>query len=707
MPILERLITYSDPRLLENAVRTLSRIVEWAQKLDLQDFESIVSRSLLQTIVTIASPQGSSVVSGSPVIFTMLIKTLACITKTSDALTQVLVSELNVFSLISHVLSGSAEPLAQKATRSAAVMNSVVNQPSDQVIAVLTVASDILPNLPEKGIWAFLVSPSFEELQTPPSRLVMLQSQEGVLDQYLGSLMPILIDAFGITVNPAIRRKCLECISKGIWYSNTTLLEKLDLGALGKFISDLIGLSQNFLSASTEDKETVETRAFVAAGLSIAHVLLDRHGSKFRKYFRREGVLSEMEKLVQKLETLQTCQPQAAEPLAAPQSSPTHRNMESVITNLFQDLSQLEERMGNREASSRDQNSGVTGGESHMAHMMNDMRDAFESMRREESQARVPSSRKNIRSVNGHMFTQTEVQEWMIWICRDMLTHTDSQDLEKDQMMDDLVRVRDALNGLSKSESTLASLHRLASRLVGIEDAEGLTGFELIGSGLVQALISYLSRPVTAASDITKTDDEIPRELPVAQTESLQDRIRNFYQVFLNGPPLPDSEDLYVPEAFETLVTRLQESLSRSECLTVATAVPQGNSAQSNSVFALLSSLAGMGSSKESNSPSLQLARQIRIKLVAEDPSDISKHYQAMVVSIHAVATFKALEEYLKSRFLISDSQTGGLGIVKEPESDQDEHMFGQDDDDDDDDDEWDEDDIEAFDEDEVLLTTI
>lgn len=49
------------------------------------------------------------------------------------------------------------------------------------------------------------------------------------------------------------------------------------------------------------------------------------------------------------------------------------------------------------------------------------------------------------------------------------------------------------------------------------------------------------------------------------------------------------------------------------------------------------------------SSPSL-LARQLRLRLIADDDSDVPRNLQNMVVSIHAIATFQALNDYLRPR---------------------------------------------------------
>jgi E3 ubiquitin-protein ligase TRIP12 len=68
----------------------------------------------------------------------------------------------------------------------------------------------------------------------------------------------------------------------------------------------------------------------------------------------------------------------------------------------------------------------------------------------------------------------------------------------------------------------------------------------------------------------------------------------------------------------------------------------------SSSVDRVLFMLSIVADSKRS-SPSL-LARQLRLRLVADDDSDIPRNLHNIVVSIHAIATFQALHDYLRPR---------------------------------------------------------
>lgn len=82
--------------------------------------------------------------------------------------------------------------------------------------------------------------------------------------------------------------------------------------------------------------------------------------------------------------------------------------------------------------------------------------------------------------------------------------------------------------------------------------------------------------------------------------------------------------------AFASLIKRLQEALSRAEDSDVVTALPSGQDSRQN--------------------PAMMLARQLKIRLVAAENSNIPKSVSNIVVSIHAIATFQAFNDYLRPR---------------------------------------------------------
>lgn len=82
--------------------------------------------------------------------------------------------------------------------------------------------------------------------------------------------------------------------------------------------------------------------------------------------------------------------------------------------------------------------------------------------------------------------------------------------------------------------------------------------------------------------------------------------------------------------AFASFIKRLQEALGRAEESDVVTALPSGGDSRQN--------------------PATMLARQLKIRLVAAENSGIPKSVSNVVVSIHAIATFQAFNDYLRPR---------------------------------------------------------
>lgn len=82
------------------------------------------------------------------------------------------------------------------------------------------------------------------------------------------------------------------------------------------------------------------------------------------------------------------------------------------------------------------------------------------------------------------------------------------------------------------------------------------------------------------------------------------------------------------PQALSMLVKCLQDSLSRLEDFDVVTAA--------------------QGAADDRRSASM-LARQLKLRLVADD-SDVPRSCSNVIVSIHAIATFQAFNDYLRPR---------------------------------------------------------
>ncbi|PCH36373.1 hypothetical protein WOLCODRAFT_28515 [Wolfiporia cocos MD-104 SS10] len=165
----------------------------------------------------------------------------------------------------------------------------------------------------------------------------------------------------------------------------------------------------------------------------------------------------------------------------------------------------------------------------------------------------------------------------------------------------------------------MASLHEIAGLFASPHTS--VSSFELLQSGLVEGLLRFT------------TED--------GWTVSVARRQEIFFTSFTTrrGKVPPGS-----PSPLATFVKKLQESLTRMESFEVVT-------------------VAQSSDDSKRSSPSL-LARQLRLRLVAAEDSDVPKGLSNIVVSIHAIATFQALHDYLRPRvagLLPSSSRLSGM----------------------------------------------
>lgn len=175
-----------------------------------------------------------------------------------------------------------------------------------------------------------------------------------------------------------------------------------------------------------------------------------------------------------------------------------------------------------------------------------------------------------------------------------------------DNVLANLRRFVDRLSSSDASETELTTILEELAHLF-ISPKSSVSSFELLQSGVVDGLLAFATEEGRSVSTSRR------REL--------------LFRAF----SLSDSKAASSTSApLTVLVKKLQECLTRMEPFEVTT-VSQG-----------------IDDSKRS-SPSL-LARQLRLRLVAAEDSDIPRNLNNIVVSIHAIATFQALHDYLRPR---------------------------------------------------------
>ncbi|KAJ3055098.1 Ubiquitin fusion degradation protein 4 [Rhizophlyctis rosea] len=801
LPTLEGMLANSDQKIVEQAVNCVSRIVDWCWKTE-SNLESLIRVPLLKTIVSIVNPNNLTSGSSSTYVYTKLVKTLANVAKGSAALSAAMLTEMKVLDVVAGFLTGGVvatsdgDSASSSDKVSSAIMNIIVNRAHDQILEVLGLTSDILPTLPADGIWdmksrrkekekakdkdvstgASVGSPS--KSVGSPSKPVsageqamlgqkaaaeernakllgLLKAQPEALTQYASTLVPILVEVFSATVNPTIRRKVVECVAKGVWFTEDAKALSQTLTktrGFGKFVSELIGLREVGFGTGREDRERRESILMVATGMQIASVVVDKCGGSFRSWFAREGVWGEIGALVdmiKQVEQKESAAKEAANEAAlkaakeekdgaqdpyvkasleaadkegeedAPESpskeTPNEEGAERTTpASRLSAMRRLQEQMAQSRyrasASGMDSDSGSDGGRAleeavesytkmleagggassasgsgasgdaavggdgssqtlrNLLERLNAARASMAALATNPPSFTSPViTSSSIIGLNNERYSERDIRSWLKHTGKGLLKKNSGSSSSQQQggLLETLRKLSGQLSSPNNGDLMLNTLQQVAKYFAGTDDVEGeqgVTGFEILESGVMDGLSAYLTEP--GKGDLLSGDDT------TLDKSSLSSRLRAFIHVFMNGPtPDTQTRNYYVPNAFRRVVQLLLESFSRTERFEVVSAVPS-HSAAGDAGYLGYSPFGSYGAQRgEASNPSLQLARTLRLKLVAEEPDSVPKSFETFMISVHAVATYKAVEEYLKPRVAEGKekgSEAGGAGAAGE-----------------------------------------
>ncbi|EMR09222.1 hypothetical protein PNEG_02558 [Pneumocystis murina B123] len=166
-----------------------------------------------------------------------------------------------------------------------------------------------------------------------------------------------------------------------------------------------------------------------------------------------------------------------------------------------------------------------------------------------------------------------------------------------------------------KNHIKIRSTYRKLSRYFVSNDST-ITSYEILSSGLLVSLLDSLTDP----------------NVEVRQS-SRKAFLRSFLINAFDTAVVLGGNSFNSP--FSILIQKLHESLSRNEDLEVITV---------------------HGGSHEDfyRNPSAMLAKQLKLKLIAEEGSNVPRAYKTFIVSIYSVATFRTLDQYLRPRLTSS-----------------------------------------------------
>lgn len=197
--------------------------------------------------------------------------------------------------------------------------------------------------------------------------------------------------------------------------------------------------------------------------------------------------------------------------------------------------------------------------------------------------------------------------------------HIDSRDSSNNEYMNILHSINETLNSKSIKNFNSRNWNDLWNTLkLSLKSPNhSISSFELISCGIIESL----------ANLFTLENYEFGFEF--------NDCYKSFIDVFFND------------QSISFFIEKLQDALTRSESFEII----------SSGIGQSTLGLSGTLKYSSNHDPhTAVMARQVRIRLIAEGESDSNRlpvNMQNMVLSVHAIATFKSIDSFLKQRYRI------------------------------------------------------
>ncbi|KAH6647608.1 hypothetical protein BKA67DRAFT_662382 [Truncatella angustata] len=639
MPILLNVLGSSDQRVVEQASLCVTRIIE-SFKYQSSKLEELVSVDLLRAILRLLVPGTTNLISAN--IHTQFLRVLAITARASPRLSAELF-KLNVVETLYQILTGVSPPdetedVASKLD-SVVIMQALIHRPREQIIETLNVVCELLPGLKWNELSGSGLPSGHDvaEPTTPSSvggsrkksssekRLELLEGCKDQVRRFALILFPTLTDAFSSTVNLNVRQKVLTAQLK--------MLSNLDKDILVDALKSVPYAS--FLAAILSQQDHP---SLVLSAIQTTELLLARLDDIYRYQIYREGVITEISKLAES-------QDSAPKTTETPQTSPDPAldsvDGEGDRVEIHNDSGDEDDAGdGDGEGDHEEDHEADHDDEENDDEDEEDDDDNDENEHNDDISGSPVSSDGSTMSIDGppRLFV-ADIPSMKSRISEVAKKFLEAHETEKHgkTMKKKATKILSDLQALA-ADIEAFYLHRTAKNLGPKEgvalfetlasyfDAdvlENVTSAELMASGLVRVLEEVFSNPDEALANTARAA---------------------FLEVFMgrsvkSKPRIASADSPATP--FSIMAHKLQDLLSRSEHFEVLTV-------HQNTFDGNRSSAASM------------LAKQIRLKLVADESSDIPREYRGIMVSIHAIATFKALDDYLRPRISLHERPRRG-----------------------------------------------
>ncbi|KAI7823580.1 hypothetical protein BC939DRAFT_451413 [Gamsiella multidivaricata] len=686
LPNLENLLQYSDQKIVEQACLCFVRLAD-SYKSNAAHLQTIITENILRTIMSLLSPNANVVV--GPQIYTLLLHFLSTVAEHSPTLGFVLL-EMDIVDTLFLVLTGTHAPAAHGEDSGPLTVPDMGSRSKEQISEIIGIITELLPALPKddalfdtdyryRALKKETQDAGTQDIQREDVEMKAVASEVDKRQELLEShpdrmqrlgtiLIPTLIEVYTSTVHLRVRQRAIQALVKLIYFSNYTVLKTaLKNVELASFLAVI--LSQQ------------EHQSLLVAALQITYILMAKIPSVYRFYFEREGVTFEISKLaylgielslsndnpgvgeaeIGPAKSIKndgaTADVKAGSTKAASESedSPNSTNKTNASVpvstagkRLSGMIAELRD-MRNQPEQERTMDEQLNAIEKELGAAWSRLRLVGQSDTRTESETLEErlSTLEQLRALQrfvaaGSRSVATsqkeekglgsgKTKEWIFERARIIVEIFETAGIDGETgahpgspVLSDLKRMAEGLR--ESGEAATKSLRELAQYFERL-GATGISSFEFLNSGLVQSLLEYFTdRKDTGGS-------------------SQEERIQAFVREFMVHPQSGSLSKSATTTSYGLLVKKMQEALTRMETFEVEVAQTSLGEARNN--------------------PSSSLATQVRLKLSPEEGTEVPSGYQNLVVSIHAIATFRTLDEYLRPRLrpkLSSLEKKSGVG---------------------------------------------
>lgn len=666
-PTLMNTITYSDRSVVELTCLCWVRISE-GYRSNRECLERAINADLLKILYgLIPIPGNSNAV--HPATFQDLLRIFRSISKASPRLSFELL-KLGIVEAFYQILTGTS-PVPDFEATNAQHHITLDSKWRDSVPTIMKIIVDLLPSLPKDNMFSSRrfksnhnspvagrtrssSSGTVTEITIDP-RVKWFNENPQVLFKLDHILIPLILDMYASTVNLRVRQLVTRTLVKLLHYSDPETLSKvLKNVTLSSFLSGIL----------TRQEHPV----LLIDALYQTELMIQKLPKVYHFLFEREGVLHEIDSLsklpyVEEEETTASQQPQKKESNSQPGDDTNNTTVDESddaatdADNNKREPSSHDKRGENDEEEDDEDEDDEDEDDEDKDESDND--DTSKSKKNGKSSSNksvgTASSSSGLRSPSSsisqrrlfdsadlqammrnhhllqhqqrpnryHHYSENEkgvgrgsTRKYIIQLAQHFVQHYFNKASEDgspfasaSSSLKEILQFTNELMSLTDQDPTSEqTLIKLSTYLR--DSIMGISSFELINTGLMKALLAYLTE-----------SNEAQWKAP------LNTRIQLFERIFVDQPDV----DVDGNNALKKLVIRLQEILSRSETFEVVT--PLESSSGTDSL----------------RNPTSMLAKQLRLRLSGTG-DDIPSSYKQLMVSTHAVATFRVLEDYLLAR---------------------------------------------------------